>query len=200
MPDPASPFGPPAAEAPSTDTPTTDRPIPLLRWPDQEAERLRLVALGEPRILLISQYATPPGLLDDLELWILDGADPSEILAAMDELRRRTRERQAKPTLDGAGLLWFKGRWVSVPDTQLAVARVLVSNVNRLVPTDELRATYQAGGGSTSDSSFRTVMHRLSHRVTRVGLVLHMIRRRGAMLATTPPEAPGRGLAAAPRG
>jgi hypothetical protein len=191
MSEPAMQIDPLAADISSTDP-----PISLLRWPHQEAERHRLVARGEPRILLISQYATPPGLLDDLELWILEGADPTEILAAMNELRRRFRELQARPTLDDDGLLWFNGRWVSVPDTQLAVAKVLVHNVDRLVPTDDLRATYQAGGGSRSDSSFRTAIHRLGHRVTQVGLKLHVIRRRGAMLATTPPEAPDRGASA----
>lgn len=73
-----------------------DRPIALLRWPAQDAERRRLVARGEPRILLISHYGAPPGLLDDLEVWMLEGTEPRELLAAMTTLRRKARQPPAR--------------------------------------------------------------------------------------------------------
>jgi hypothetical protein len=170
--------------------PAGHSPIALLRWPDQDAERRRLVARREPRILVISQYTAPPGLLDDLELWVLDGAEPHEILAAMDRLRRKTRYRRPAPTLDQDGLLHFDGRWVAVSDTQLPVVDLLVRNVDTLVRNDDLRAAYQSAGGSASSSSFRTLIGRIAHRITRVGLQLHVIRRRGVMLATTPATTP----------
>src|SRR5690606_31280807 len=103
-----------------------DRPIPteptvaLLRWPDDAEERERLAAAGEPRVLVLSDFAAPPSRLDDLELWVLDGAPTSDLLAAMDTLRDRARKR-IRPFLDADGLLWFDGVWVAVPDTQLPV-------------------------------------------------------------------------------
>jgi hypothetical protein len=190
MTEPATKIDPPPAGGSPLDSPLHPSPIPLLRWPDQDAERRRLVALGEPRILVISQYAAPPGLLDDLELWILDGADPRDILAAMETLRRKVRDRRPEPVLDDDGLLWFDGLWVTVPDTQLPVVDLLVRNVNHLVRNDDLLAAYQSAGGSDSASAFRTLINRVAQRITRVGLHLHVIRRRGAMLATTPAEPP----------
>lgn len=169
-----------------------DRPIALLRWPAQDAERRRLVARGEPRILLISHYGAPPGLLDDLEVWMLEGTEPRELLAAMTTLRRNARQRRPEPVVDDDGLLWFGGRWVVIPDTQLPVVSLLVRNVDRLVRNDDLRAAYRSAGGSATVSSFRTLVHRVGGRVAEVGLKLHVVRRRGAMLATTPPESPER--------
>jgi hypothetical protein len=173
LPDRAVPADPPA--------------IALLRWPDQDAERRRLVAHGEPRILLISQYTAPPGLLDELELWLLDGAEPSEILAAMDRLRAKTRLRRPAPALDRDGLLHFDGRWVAVPDTQIPVVDLLVRNVDRLVLNDDIRVAYESAGGSGTPSSFRTVVRRIGERLAKVGLRLHVIRRRGVILARNPP-------------
>jgi hypothetical protein len=176
------------ARAGHADDADEDRPIPLLRWPDQEAERRRLVALGEPRILLISRYAAPPGLLDDLELWMLDGADPRDVLEATAGLRRKARERRPEPIIDDDGLLWFEGRWVAIPDTQLPVVDLLVRNADRLVPNDDLRDAYRRAGGSTTASSFRAVVRRVRHRVRQVGLALHVVRHRGVILGTKPAE------------
>jgi two-component system, OmpR family, response regulator len=178
MPEPAIEIDEPAAVHPSL--------IALLRWPDQDAERRRLVARREPRILVISQYTAPPGLLDDLELWVLDGAQPDEILAAMDRLRRKTRSRPAQPALDQDGLLHFDGRWVAVPDTQLPVVDLLVRNIDRLVRSDDIRHAYVSAGGSGKPSSFRTVIRRIGERLAEVGLKLHVIRHRGVILARKP--------------
>jgi hypothetical protein len=163
-----------------------DPTVALLRWPEQDGERRRLVARGEPRILVISQYSVPPGLIDDLEMWVLDGAGPGEVLGAVEALRRRARSRRARPVLDGDGLLWFGGRWVAVPDTQLPVVGLLVDNLDRVVRHEVLHAAYSRGGGSTKPATFRTVVRRLGQRVGEVGLGLHVVRRRGAMLAAAP--------------
>jgi hypothetical protein len=186
MPEPATRIDTPTVGGPTLHL----TPIPLLRWPGQEAERHQLVALGQPRILVISQYAIPPGLLDDLELWILDSANPDDIHAAIDALQRKVQERRPEPVLDDDGLLWFDGHWTTVPDTQLPVVDLLVRNVNTVVRNDDLLTAYQSIGGSDHASAFRTLINRIRRRMTRVGLHLHVVRRHGAMLATTPAEPP----------
>jgi hypothetical protein len=191
MPDPAieitAEISPPAVRD-IREAPVDPAPIPLLRWPDQDAERRRLVARGEPRILVLTQYSAPAGLLDDLEVWVLDGADPRDILRAMDTLRRKSVERRPGPVLDDDGILRFGGSWVSVPDTQIPVVDLLVRNVDRLVPNDDLRTAYESAGGSPRSASIRTLVQRVRQRLATVGLHLHVIRRRGVMLAISPPE------------
>src|SRR5690606_10028869 len=89
------------------------------------------------------------------------------------------------------GLLWFDGVWVAVPDTQLPVVELLVRNLDRIVPDDELRRAYRAAGGSPRVASFRTQLHRIGRRVATVGLRLRIVRRQGAVLTApgaTPPS------------
>lgn len=86
------------------------------------------------------------------------------------------------PVLDADGLLRHRGRWVSIPDTQLAVVALLVRNLGRLVGTHEVRRAYEEAGGSGSAASLRSLVHRLARRVAKVGLTLHVVRSRGLVL------------------
>jgi len=180
MPDPAAYTDPSATRPPTHGAP----PVPLLRWPAEDERRHQLAALGEPRLLLVAPDATPPALLDDLELWIPDGADPDTILNAVTALHEKVREKDSQPVLDDDGLLWFRGRWVAVSDTQIPVVDLLVRNYQRLVHNDDIQAAYHEAGGGPSPASLRTLIRRIGQRLTQVGLKLHVVRTRGVMLAT----------------
>lgn len=184
MPDPAA-YTDPSATRPPAQPSTYGAPlVPLLRWPAEDERRHQLAALGEPRLLLVAPDATPPALLDDLELWIPDGADPDTILNAVTALHEKVREKDSQPVLDDDGLLWFRGRWVAVSDTQIPVVDLLVRNYQRLVHNDDIQAAYHEAGGGPSPASLRTLIRRIGQRLTQVGLKLHVVRTRGVMLAT----------------
>jgi hypothetical protein len=181
-PEPAASADPPTVE-PLTQPTVHDPPqIPLLRWPTQDDRRHRLAALGKPRLLLVPPDSTPPALLDDLELWVHDGDDPDAILAAVTALQDKVRQKDTHPILDTDGLLWFRGRWVAVSDTQIPVVDLLVRNYQRLVHNDDIQAAYRQAGGGTSPASLRTLVRRIGQRLTKVGLKLRVVRTRGVML------------------
>lgn len=92
----------------------------------------------------------------------------------------------ATPVLDDHGLLRHAGRWVPISEAQIPLADLLVRNVGRLVTSAEIRTTYTAGGGSGTDTSLRSVIHRLGGRVAAVGLTLHVVRGRGVVLDRAP--------------
>lgn len=158
--------------------------VEVLHWPTQEHRRRLLAALGEPRILLLAPNSTPPALIDNLELWIPEGTDPLTIVQGVTKLQKRILEIDAQPVLDDDGLLWFKGRWVAVSDNQIPVVDLLIQNYRRLVRNDDLIRAYQDGGGSGTDASLRNLIRRVATRLANVGLNLHVVRKRGVILAT----------------
>jgi hypothetical protein len=173
------------------DAPSNAEPaVAVLRWPDQDEDRRRLATQGRPRVLLISGYEVPPAVLDDHEVWLLSGAEPAEILSAIDTLRERARVRPPAPRLDDDGLLWFAGRWVAVPETQIPVVDLLVDNIGQIVDFDAVRAVYHQAGGSTRATAVRTLIHRVGVRLGRLGLELRVIRQRGVMLVVVGGHAP----------
>jgi DNA-binding response OmpR family regulator len=87
-----------------------------------------------------------------------------------------------RPTLDDDGLLRYGGRWVAIPDTQLGIATLLVHNVGRLVHNADVRRAYQASGGTGTDASLRSAVHRLRHRIGQLDLLLRVVRDRGLVL------------------
>jgi hypothetical protein len=191
MPEPAASRNSPAT--PAVQPPIDGGPqIPLLRWPAEDDRRRLLAALGEPRLLLVATDATPPALLDDLELWIPDGAAPDAILDAVAALQGKVHKRESHPILDADGLLWFRGRWVAVSDTQIPVVDLLARNYNRLVHNDDIQAAYRDAGGGSSPASLRTLLRRIGQRLTQVGLKLRVVRTRGVML-TTPDDSDAQG-------
>ena len=182
MPDPTRPArsatpGPPADDRP---------PVELVRWPDQDARRRLLATLERPRLLLLAPDAPPPALLDDLELWVPDGSDPALIATAIAALQQKTLTAGGVPVLDDDGLLWFQGRWIAIPETQLPVVDLLVDNYRRLVRNDDLQRAYQRGGGSGTIASLRSLVSRIGQRLRPIGLDLQVIRRRGVLLTDQP--------------
>lgn len=88
----------------------------------------------------------------------------------------------ATPVLDDDGLLRHRGLWVPISDAQIPVVALLVRNIGRLVSVAEIRRAYIAAGGSGSQASLRSVVHRLGRRVAEVGLRLYVVRGRGVIL------------------
>jgi hypothetical protein len=184
MPDPAT-----HAETTPPESATDGRsPVELLRWPSQDNPRRLLASLARPRLLLLAPDAPPPTLLDDLELWVPDGSDASLIAAAVTALQHKVLIDHTEPVLDDDGLLWFRGRWVAVPDAQIPVIGLLVEHYKRLVHNDDLSRAYHHGGGSNTPASVRALIVRVGQRLATIGLKLHVVRRRGVLLTADEPH------------
>ena len=93
-----------------------------------------------------------------------------------------TTTEPTRPQLDEDGLLRNRGEWVAIPDAQLPVVALLVDRYDRLVPTETLAAAYVEGGHSGNDASIRSLMCRVSRRVSAIGLRLRTVRGRGVVL------------------
>jgi len=104
-----------------------------------------------------------------------------------EEDRRRRLELARTPRLDEDGLLWSGQSWVVIPDTQLCIAELLLAHPNQLVSTAAMTATYVRNGSSGHRSSVRTMLNRVVGRFAQVGLQVHIVRGKGALL-----ELPGR--------
>jgi hypothetical protein len=160
--------------------------VAVLRWPEQDADRRRLAALGRPRVLLTTGDVVPPSLLDDREAWIPDGSDVGTLLEAVENLDRMAALAPGRPLLDADGLLRHAGHWVEIPRAQLGIVAVLVENYQRLVTNDALREAYERSARSTSTASLNGLVQRLGTRMARVGLDLRRVRRRGVVLGPAP--------------
>lgn len=84
------------------------------------------------------------------------------------------------PVLDDDGLLHFHGRWVTIPDSQLRIARLLVRRFRSTVLDGELAAAYCAA--SHASPALTGVINRLGRRVAGCDLALQRVRLRGYIL------------------
>ena len=91
-------------------------------------------------------------------------------------------DERSVPLLDEDGLLHVGDRWVAIPDAQLAVIELLVDRYGRLVRKEALTAAYVGAGNSGREESIRSLMNRISRRVSQLGLQLHTVRGRGVVL------------------
>ena len=96
-----------------------------------------------------------------------------------DEEPQRHRQR---PALDLDGLLWCGARWTVIPDAQLCIVRLLLDCPSQLVRTSTITTTYVEAGYSGHRGSIRTMLHRLVGRFASVGVELHLVRGKGAIL------------------
>jgi DNA-binding response OmpR family regulator len=175
------------AQAPTTTPETTMGSVVVLRWPDEEDRRRRLERSSTPRLLVVGQEDEAPPLRDDLEDWLRDPPSPGDLIARLAVLAERAEQARRRPRLDDDGLLWSAQRWVVIPDTQLCIVELLLAHPNELVTTATLTATYVRNGSSGHRSSVRTMLNRVVARFDQVGLQLHIVRGKGALL-----ELPGR--------
>jgi hypothetical protein len=183
-----------AGPAPASATPPTDghpidphdllttSSVTMLRWPEEEERRLRLELERAPRLLVVRCDDDPPLLCDELEDWVRDPPDAADLVARLGTLARRAETARRRPRLDADGLLWSGPSWVVIPDTQLCVVELLLAHPNELVTTAALTATYVRDGSSGHRSSVRTMLNRVVGRFAQVGLVVHVVRGKGALL------------------
>lgn len=162
--------------------------VSVLRWPDQESLRRQLASVQLPRLLLVPPDHAAPDLIDNLEDWMRIPAEQLDLVARSELLRDRARavKQRPDPVMDADGILRVGAAWVAVTPTQIPVVRVLLEQLGRVVHTDRIVDAYKSVGGSDHPGSVRTVLRRISIRVTPLGLELVMVRRRGVMLSIHP--------------
>jgi hypothetical protein len=167
------------------DSPRIDADVSVLRWPAEEPLRQQLAWFGLPRVLVVDADVRPPEPLDALEDWTRAPAEPDDLAARCDTLRRRAAEPTGRtPVIDEDDLLWVGGDWVALTAAQAPVLRLLVEHLDRVVPFDDLTAAYGSAGGSPHPASVRTLVTRLATRVRAVGLELVTVRRHGVLLTS----------------
>jgi hypothetical protein len=157
------------------------RDVTVVPWPPDLDLRLDLARRRVPRLLLVPAGAEPPELLDDLEDWVREGVDPTDLAARSAVLARRLEDHE-RPTLDRDGILRHRDGWTAIPVAQVAVVELLLERFGRVVTKQDLADAYRSAGGSAHPNSIRTLTTRLAARLTEVGLSLVSIRSRGVML------------------
>jgi hypothetical protein len=160
-----------------------DACVSLLRWPEEEPLRQQLAWFGLPRVLLVEPPVAPPDLLDELEDWMRTPADPVDLRARTEAVRRRAAESiVAAPLLDDDGLLWVGSTWVALTPSQVPVVRLLLDHPDKVVRFDAVAVACRSAGASGHPASVRTLITRLSARLRTVGLELVSVRQRGLLL------------------
>ena len=156
--------------------------VEMLRWPQEEDRRLKLEAARAPRLLIVGPQDRAPHVQDALEDWMRDPPNPAELVARLSALSDRAQLVRRPPHLDEDGLLWSERGWVVIPDTQLCIVELLLAHADELVTTATLTTTYVRNGSSGHPASVRTMLNRLVGRFAQVGLRLHLVRGKGAIL------------------
>jgi hypothetical protein len=164
----------------------TSRDVALLWWPHEAARRKQLAARGEPRLLVISPGALPPAEWDELEDWVREPIDPDELATRSRSLRERRAQAGRPMYIDADGLVWLYQRWVALTDTQVAMARLLNQNADRIVLRADLAAAYAAAGGSEDCKAFSTAVRRLRAKLAGLGVRLHAVNGQHYLLEVPP--------------
>lgn len=170
------------SDAPTSAPEAEDVDVHLLRWPEDDALRVGLAALGRPRVLLVDHGVAPPDPIDHLEDWLRWPPDADELAVRSRSLSRRAVPIEDPPLVDEDGLLRRGERWIAVSEAQLPIVHLLVDHLDRVVRFDTIVATYAANGGTDHGPSVRTMLSRLDARVRPLGLRLRSVRRRGVVL------------------
>jgi hypothetical protein len=161
---------------------TTFDSVAVLRWPADGERRDRLQGRGVPRLLVVGSEDAPPVLRDDLEDWLRDPLTPADLTARIAVLAERADRQRRRPRLDDDGLLWSGGSWVVIPDTQRCVVELLLAHPDELVSTSAITKVYVRHGSSGHRASVRTMLNRVVARFDAVGVRVHIVRGKGALL------------------
>lgn len=156
--------------------------VTLLRWPDQDDERIRLASAGAPRLLLVDAVGPLPALGDELEDWIRMPADELDLHSRMETLERRAASRRPPPPIvDDDGVLRRGGAWVSLPPVEARIGAALVARYGRVARREELSAVAWPDGGAGRNALDVHVL-RLRRRIEPLGLGIRTVRGRGYVL------------------
>lgn len=158
--------------------------VVLLRWPEESSRRTELEVVARPRLLLVEPGEPPPDCRDPLEDWIRLPADDQDVRARLSTLD--TRSGIERPTLDDDGLLWFRGRWVSLSPVEQALAAGLLDRYGVVAGRDSLRKRAWPDG-LPSRNALDVHMVRLRRRIHALALEVRTVRSRGYLLQALDP-------------
>ena len=165
-----------------------DGDVVIIHWPADEDRRRRLAKAGVARMLVIPPGEPAPVAADALEDWVRVPADPEEVIARVDTLRRRLARRRAATVpavLDESGLVRRADRWAAVPPIEQAIIRCLLAHDNVVV---ERRRLIEAAWGGEPHRDPAALDHRikaLRGRVEPLGIAIHTVAGRGYLLEHT---------------
>lgn len=174
----------------------------MLRWPEEESRRTRIILAGEPRLLLVPDGEDPPQVADCLEDWIRVPAAENEVRARVDALAVRshahhadhapddrsgpwTEPAPAGPVLDDFGVLRLNGSWVALPPLEARLAEALLERLGAVTSRDQLvRAGWPSGAPGRNALDVHVL--RLRRRLGPVGLAIRTVRSRGYLMEPAP--------------
>jgi DNA-binding response OmpR family regulator len=157
--------------------------VVLVRWPEEREQVERLRASGVPRLLLLHEGAAAPTALDALEDWIRLPASEGDLRVRANTLAARVRARDLaeRPTIDGDGILRYRGRWITLSPVERALAGALIDQFAMVVRRDVLGQAAWPGGHPTRNA-LDVHMVRLRRRLVTLGLQVRTVRLRGYLL------------------
>jgi two-component system OmpR family response regulator len=150
--------------------------VAIVWWPEEASSLPGLRASGVPRLLLVAPDAMPPRPAGPDEDWIRRPAPEADVAARVSALAARSEG--SAPEI-GAGRLRYRGRWVSLSQTEEAISAVLARAFGDIVPVEQLTS---AGGRKLSPEGIRVHLTRLRKRLRPLGLVVRPVRGRGYVL------------------
>lgn len=169
----------------------------MLRWPEEESRRTRIILAGEPRLLLVPDGEEPPQVADCLEDWIRVPAAENEVRARVDALAVRSHVHHAThdrigdepaptgPVLDDFGVLRLNGSWVALPPLEARLAEALLERLGAVTSRDLLiRAGWPSGAPGRNALDVHVL--RLRRRLGPVGLAIRTVRSRGYLMEPAP--------------
>ncbi len=156
--------------------------VAVVRWPTERDQRARFEGTSAPRLLLVEEGASPPAGDDCLEDWVRLPATDVDVRLRIEALARRaSRHLSSPPVLDGDGVLWFGGDWVSLPPVEARLVGSLVGRFGALVSRDGMSRSGWPDGAPRRNALDVHVL-RLRRRLHPLGLVIRTIRSRGYLL------------------
>lgn len=166
--------------------------VALVHWPHGDAERQSLAARGVPRLLLVDESAPAPLCDDPLEDWVRLPAPDADLNARVRALVRRSTvlPGDARPVIDGDGVVRFGRNWVALPPVEARLMAALTDRFGSVVRRNDLAA---AGWpeGLPGRNALDVHVLRLRRRLAPLGLAIRTVRARGYLLESIPEGAGG---------
>ncbi len=154
--------------------------IVVLRWPEQQAEAVRLADEERPYLLLVEQGAAPPDVGGCLVDWVRLPVDDADIRARLTALERRAARHPTQPTLHTDGTLIFRGRRAFLSPLHARISAVLVDAFESGVAESDLFGAVWPEGGRLA--KMRVHISRLRKDLVPLGLEITAIRNFGYRL------------------
>ena len=155
--------------------------VPLVRWPDSSGLRDDLARAGRACLLVVGPAERAPTRWLETEDWVRQSAPRAEFVTRATTVARRA-DRVARPCVERANVVSFRGRTVTVPRTQTALVSVLVHRFGATVADAEIRELCAQGGVSCHGEAVKTAVRRLKSTLGPLGLRLARVRSAGYVL------------------